>query len=33
VVIVRGAVTVKAEGEDLVLEYVVQLELPGNGVG
>lgn len=33
VAIVRGSRTVKAESGELVQEYVVQLEQPGNGVG
>jgi hypothetical protein len=33
VAIVRGSRTVEAEGGELVQEYVVQLERPGNGVG
>jgi hypothetical protein len=32
VVIVRGSGVLKPEGDELVLEYVVQLERPGNGV-
>jgi hypothetical protein len=33
VAIVRASRTVEAEGGELVQEYVVQLERPGNGVG
>jgi hypothetical protein len=33
VAIVRGSRTVETEGGELVLEYVVQLEQPGCGVG
>jgi hypothetical protein len=33
VAIVRGSGTVKAEGGEMVLEYLVDLEWPGNGVG
>ena len=33
VVIVKGSGVLKPEGDELVLEYVVQLERPGNGVG
>jgi hypothetical protein len=33
VAIVRGSGTVKAEGGEMVLEYLVDPEWPGNGVG